>query len=72
LYLAGQTRIHLDDVEGLGAFMELEVVMQPRQSDADGQAVVSDLMVKLGITEADLVDVAYIDLLNTPGDGGLL
>ncbi len=66
LYLAGQTRIHLDDVEGLGAFMELEVVMQPDQSDAEGHTIARVLKDKLGIADADLIDVAYIDLLNQP------
>ena len=63
LYHAGQTRIHLDDVAGLGSFMELEVVMRPGQSDADGQSIAADLMAKLGIANADLIDAAYIDLL---------
>jgi len=63
LYLAGQTRIHLDEVEGLGQFMELEVVLRPGQSEADGQAIAEDLMARLGIQKDDLLDGAYMDLL---------
>ena len=63
LYLAGQTRIHLDDVEGLGQFMELEVVLREGQTDAEGQAVAEDLMVNLGIRQEDLLEGAYMDLL---------
>ena len=63
LYLDGQTRIHLDDVMGLGKFMELEVVLQPGQTDAEGQAVAESLMKKLGIGDTDLIDSAYMDLI---------
>jgi len=63
LYLAGNTRIHLDEVEGLGHFMELEVVLTPEQNDVEGEAIAADLMDKLGVEEKDLIDVAYIDLL---------
>ena len=63
LYLAGQTRIHLDDVEGLGQFMELEVVLGDGQSDADGQSIAEDLMARLGIQPEDLLEGAYMDLL---------
>jgi len=63
LYLAGQTRIHLDDVEGLGQFMELEVVLREDQSDADGQSIAEGLMTRLGIHKEDLLDGAYMDLL---------
>ena len=66
LYLAGQTRIHLDDVEGLGQFMELEVVMNDGQSDAEGQAIAEELMSALGVERADLLDAAYMDLLEKP------
>ena len=63
LYLAGQTRIHLDEVEGLGDFLELEVVLQPEQSDAEGQSIARDLMSRLGVQEKDLIEGAYMDLL---------
>jgi predicted adenylyl cyclase CyaB len=63
LYLIGQTRVHLDDVDGLGQFMELEVVMRPDQSDGNGQAIAEDLMKKLGIDESDLLEGAYMDLI---------
>jgi len=62
LYLVGQTRIHLDDVVGLGKFMELEVVLNPGQTDAQGQAEAEMLMVKLGIKKTDLIDSAYMDM----------
>jgi len=63
LYMAGQTRIHLDDVKGLGKFMELEVVLQPGQTDSEGQTIAESLMSKLGIEDTDLVDSAYMDML---------
>jgi predicted adenylyl cyclase CyaB len=63
LYLADQTRIHLDDVEGLGHFMELEVVMRQGQLDSEGQAIAEDFIKKLGIAPGDLLDTAYIDMI---------
>jgi predicted adenylyl cyclase CyaB len=63
LYLVGQTRIHLDEVQGLGQFMELEVVLQPGQTDAEGQAIAESLMRKLGVQDQDLIASAYLDLL---------
>lgn len=63
LYLAGQTRVHLDDVEGLGQFVELEVVLREGQSDAEGRAIAEGLMASLGVEQDDLVEGAYMDLL---------
>ena len=63
LYLVGQTRVHLDDVQGLGQFMELEVVMQDGQSDAEGQLIAEGLMAALGVEKSDLLEGAYVDLL---------
>ncbi len=63
LYLAGQTRIHVDAVHGLGDFVELEVVLRDDQSEDDGARIARALMSSLGIAEADLLDVAYVDLL---------
>ena len=65
LYLVGPTRVHLDRVEGLGQFMELEVVMQEGQSDAEGQAIAEGLMTELGVEQSDLLEGAYMDLMES-------
>ncbi len=62
LYLIGTTRIHLDEVEELGTFIELEVVLSPGETEEDGKRIAADLMTKLGIATGDLVSGAYIDL----------
>ncbi|XP_061923094.1 uncharacterized protein LOC133662916 isoform X2 [Entelurus aequoreus] len=63
LFLIGQTRVHLDTVEGLGHYMELEVVMRPDQMLEDGQQVAEGLMEQLGVAKESLVTGAYVDLL---------
>ncbi len=64
LYLLGQTRIHVDTVESLGDFLELECVMQPEQDKSEGLKTVNNLMSQLGVLQSDLVSTAYIDLLS--------
>ncbi|MFH1314228.1 MAG: class IV adenylate cyclase [Candidatus Eisenbacteria bacterium] len=68
LYHVGQTRIHLDEVEGLGNFVELEVVLRSDESPGDGTRIARSLMERLGVSNEDLVEVAYADLLR--GDTG--
>lgn len=69
LVLAGSTRIHLDRVEGLGEFLEIEVVLQPGQTEADGQAQARALMARLGVAPEALVSGAYLDLLRAAHAG---
>jgi predicted adenylyl cyclase CyaB len=63
LALVGPTRIHLDQVEGLGDFLELEVTLRDGQTAAEGTAIAHDLMDRLGVQPDDLVQGAYLDLL---------
>lgn len=63
LLLSGATRIHIDRVEGLGDCMELEVVLQPGQDDAQGAATAEALMLALGLAQAPRLAGAYLDLL---------
>jgi len=64
LYLVGQTRIHLDEVVGLGSFLELEVVLHPEQSPLEGHEIARNLMASLEIDESQLIDCAFADLLS--------
>ena len=64
--LIDRTRVHLDEVEGLGSFVELEVVLHDEEPTSVGEQVARDLLGKLGIPESCLLPVAYIDLMEDP------
>ncbi|MBK1713982.1 class IV adenylate cyclase [Rubrivivax gelatinosus] len=63
----GASRVHLDRVEGLGDFVEIEVVLVPEQSDDDGRRIAQDLIEALGLASAQPVATAYAEL-GTPAD----
>lgn len=63
LYLAGRTRIHLDRVEGLGDFLELEVVLEENEPSDVGIREAHGIMAQLGIDPSQLVEGAYVDLM---------
>ncbi|XP_058826276.1 uncharacterized protein LOC131686125 [Topomyia yanbarensis] len=63
LFLHQQTRIHLDDVEGLGYFLEFEVCLNPDQTVDDGTRVANEMMKLFEIDEKDLIEGAYMDKL---------
>lgn len=63
LYMIGQTRVHIDQVEGLGDFLELEVVLRAEQSEAEGQRIAEGWLNELGIDKDQLIAQAYVDLL---------
>jgi predicted adenylyl cyclase CyaB len=66
LFLVGRTRVHLDTVEDLGDFLELEVVLHEGESAASGEAEAWQIMAQLGVTPQQLVRGAYVDLLRQP------
>jgi predicted adenylyl cyclase CyaB len=64
LFLVGRTRIHLDKVERLGHFLELEVVLAEEEPSEAGIREAHELMDKLGVKPSQLIDCAYVDLLD--------
>lgn len=63
LYRIGQTRVHIDDVEALGKFLELEVVLRQGQTELEGKNIAAALLAELGIAKQELLAEAYVDLL---------
>jgi predicted adenylyl cyclase CyaB len=64
LFLIGRTRVHLDRVEGLGEFLELEVMLAENESAESGVLEANELLRKLGISASQLIEGAYVDMLN--------
>lgn len=62
LWILDSTRIHLDDVEGLGSFVELETVSQG-DPGAEERREHDRLWSVLGLDHQATVDGSYLDLL---------
>ncbi len=63
VFLVGRTRVHLDQVERLGCFVELEVVLSQGERVEAGRREAQTLLQSLEIPSAALVAEAYVDLL---------
>lgn len=63
VYYASQVRIHYDEVEELGQFMESEVILMSNQSICDGLKISRRLMDQFKICRSDYVSESYIDLI---------
>lgn len=66
VYIVGRTRINLDRVDGLGDFIELEVLLAEDDDEAGGEQEAEEWFERLGVVSSDLVPVAYVDLLSEP------
>jgi predicted adenylyl cyclase CyaB len=62
LFLYRHTRIHLDDVEGLGEFVELETVMAG-QSEGEAHAELRHVAAALALKLEDAIPQPYVELM---------
>jgi adenylate cyclase class 2 len=69
LLLWRNVRIHLDEVPGLGSFIELEAVAEPDSDLTREYRHVAELRLTLGITDERILALGYSDELLAAGDG---
>lgn len=63
LWILDNVRIHLDRVEGLGSFLELEAVLDDEHDDAACRSSIDRLLAAFGVERNTLVRASYSDLL---------
>jgi len=62
LWLLDNLRIHLDEVDGLGQFIEFEAVISHDRNESAAPSQIRDLCLAMKIFEKDLVSGSYSDL----------
>ena len=63
LYLLDNVRIHLDEVDRLGSFLEFEAVLDRGQEEAIGYVQLQELQREFGIAAEAIIGASYSDLL---------
>lgn len=63
VFLVDNARVHLDNVEGVGEFVEIEVVLDSPRQKTRGKRLLQKLMDLLDISEKDLISDAYETLI---------
>jgi len=63
IFLYQNVRIHLDEVEQLGSFLEFEAVLEPKMDVQSGYDQLAELEQRFGIAAADRLEGSYSDLL---------
>ena len=67
LYLWENVRIHLDNVVGLGHFIEFEAVLSDPYDDNDGQRKLAFLQESFSIPSSSLIEHSYLDMMLKTG-----
>lgn len=62
-----RTRIHLDRVENLGYYVELETVMADGDSESEAETEINEVMTTIGIDRLPAIAGSYSDLLEVAG-----
>jgi adenylate cyclase class IV len=65
LFLHRNVRIHLDDVEGLGSFIELESVLAlAGKESAEEAEALAEVVKALGLARSETIAAGYLELLD--------
>ncbi len=62
LFWIDNIRVHRDEVEGLGEFLELEALVDAAHPEGDCQRAATELLERFGIATEDRLGSAYVDL----------
>jgi predicted adenylyl cyclase CyaB len=62
LLMRANVRLHLDRVDGLGEFGEIEAVLADGDDPEDSRATVAETLAALRVSRDDLIEISYFEL----------
>lgn len=68
IWLLADARVHLDQVEGLGWFIEIDVLVTKRRSERDCRELIGKIREALGPCLGGLIATSYADMIATESD----